>query len=108
MPDTLVVEPVAGEIWEHFKGQKYKILAIGVHSETQEKLVVYQPIGGGQVWVRPLSMWREIVKRDGTEKPRFLRFRFAPCTCRTELVTEGAHSYTKQDTRGCPIHGEQA
>lgn len=106
MPASLVTGPQADEIWQHFKGQKYKIVAVGLHSETQEELVVYQPLGGGQIWVRPLAMWKEMVNRDGTEKARFVRLERAPCTCRTELITDGAHSYTQQDTRGCPIHGE--
>ena len=34
-------EPKSGEIWKHFNGEYYKILCIGHHSETKEKIVVY-------------------------------------------------------------------
>lgn len=33
--------PKPGEIWHHFKNKYYKILAVGHHSETGEKMVVY-------------------------------------------------------------------
>jgi hypothetical protein len=35
--------PKAGELWHHFKGGFYKIICVGHHSETGEKMVVYQP-----------------------------------------------------------------
>ena len=31
-------EPKRGEIWKHFKGNYYKIICIGHHSETGEKM----------------------------------------------------------------------
>ena len=34
--------PKPGEIWHHFKNKYYKILAVGHHSETGEKMVVYR------------------------------------------------------------------
>lgn len=36
--------PQNGEIWRHFKDKLYKIVAIAQHTETDEKLVVYQAI----------------------------------------------------------------
>lgn len=33
--------PYPGEFWRHFKGVVYKIICVGHHSETGEKLVVY-------------------------------------------------------------------
>lgn len=43
-----------GSIYEHYKGNRYKILAIAFHSETLEELVVYEGLKG-DVWVRPLK-----------------------------------------------------
>jgi len=34
--------PKSGEIYKHFKGKFYKIICVGHHAETDEKLVVYQ------------------------------------------------------------------
>lgn len=41
--------PSPGEVFKHFKGKCYKIMAVGHHSETQEKLVVYYDLSGKQV-----------------------------------------------------------
>ncbi len=44
-----------GSIYEHYKGNRYKILCVGRHSETLEESVVYQAqYGNGDVWIRPL------------------------------------------------------
>lgn len=59
-------------IYEHYKGNKYELLAIANHSETLEKMVVYKALyGKGEVWVRPLSMWNELVEVNGEQVPRF-------------------------------------
>lgn len=55
-----------GKVYEHYKGNSYKVIAIGKHSETTDEMVVYQSIKDGQVWVRPLSMWNDIVDEKGT------------------------------------------
>ena len=55
-----------GKVYEHYKGNSYKVIAIAKHSETTDKMVVYQSIKDGQVWVRPLSMWNDIVDEKGT------------------------------------------
>ena len=61
-----------GGIYTHFKGRRYELLYIAQHSETLEKMVVYRALYGEQgVWVRPLSMWDEIVTRDGLRYRRF-------------------------------------
>jgi hypothetical protein len=58
--------------YRHFKGNKYQVIAIAKHSETEEEMVVYQSLNGDQgIWVRPLSMWTEMVVRDGKTLPRF-------------------------------------
>lgn len=58
--------------WRHFKGNDYEVLYIARHSETLEPMVVYRALyGDGGVWVRPASMWNEIVMHDGAHVPRF-------------------------------------
>ena len=37
-------EPKTGEVWKHFKGDYYKIICVGHHSETKEKMVIYAKI----------------------------------------------------------------
>ena len=36
--------PQTGEIWKHFKDNYYRIICVGHHSETDEKMVVYERI----------------------------------------------------------------
>lgn len=64
---------VVGDIYEHYKGLRYKILGVARHSETLEELIVYQALyGDGDVWARPLSMFLEDVTVDGKLQPRFI------------------------------------
>ena len=47
-----------GKIYKHFKNKKYKVLAIAIHSETDEPHVVYQALyGTEQIYVRPYDMF---------------------------------------------------
>lgn len=50
-----------GKMYKHYKGNVYKIIALGKHSETVEDMVVYQSVKTGEVWVRPKRMWNENV-----------------------------------------------
>ena len=55
-----------GKIYQHYKGNEYKIIALAKHSETLEEMVVYQSIKDKQVWVRPISMWNDIINEHKT------------------------------------------
>ena len=58
--------------YRHYKGKDYRVLHVATHSETGEKLVVYQTLyGDHDYWVRPLSMFTETVEVDGEAVPRF-------------------------------------
>jgi len=58
--------------YRHYKGGEYEVQGIATHSETGEQLVVYSPLyGSGGLWVRPLSMFLEMVYDRGEERPRF-------------------------------------
>lgn len=47
-----------GGIYKHFKGNLYKVLNVAVHSETEEKMVVYMKLYDDySVWVRPYDMF---------------------------------------------------
>ena len=54
------------------QGSQYELIAIANHSETLEKMVVYKALyGEDEYWVRPLSMWEELVEVNGEQVPRF-------------------------------------
>ena len=56
--------PVAGQIYKHFKGNLYKVLAVAVHTESEEKLVVYQSVENpDRVFARPLEMFMSDIDR---------------------------------------------
>ncbi len=54
-----------GGKYRHFKNKEYRLLAIAEHTETGEKLVVYQALYGGcAVWARPFGMFFSPVDRE--------------------------------------------
>ncbi len=62
-------------VYRHFKGRFYLVLGQAQHSETGETLVVYQPLyGESRWWVRPLSMFLEVVEWEGKSQLRFAYF----------------------------------
>ncbi len=60
-------------VYEHYKGNRYKVLGVGRHSETEEEMVIYQGLyGDGDYWIRPLKLFLETVKvGEGSIVPRF-------------------------------------
>ena len=59
-------------LYRHFKGNEYRLIDVGYHSETLEPMVIYQALyGERKIWVRPAYMWNEIIERDGKTFPRF-------------------------------------
>ncbi len=59
-------EIIIGRTYRHFKGNLYKVIGFAKHSETLENMVIYSPLKTGDSWVRPLSMWNEVVDDKGT------------------------------------------
>ena len=58
--------------YRHYKGNMYEVIGFAKHSETLEEMVIYKALyGEGQIWVRPISMWNEIVLVNGKQFKRF-------------------------------------
>jgi len=61
-------------IYQHNKGNKYKVIGIGKHSETLEEFVIYEALYNnpeGKLWIRPIKMFEESVIVNGVPEPRF-------------------------------------
>ena len=61
-------------IYQHYKGEKYRVLGMAKHSETLEDLVVYEALYNNELsklWARPAIMFAEEVMVDGQQIPRF-------------------------------------
>ncbi|MBG9538609.1 hypothetical protein ABE42_09220 [Bacillus thuringiensis] len=56
--------------FRHFKGTIYKMVCTAQHSETNEKLVIYQN-DSGDIFARPYDMFFETIERDGKLIKRF-------------------------------------
>lgn len=61
-------------IYKHYKGNIYKVHFTAMHSETLEKMVVYECLyknEAGKFWVRPLKMFIEEIEINNTRVKRF-------------------------------------
>ncbi len=84
--------PVAGQIYKHFKGNLYKVLAVAVHTESEEKLVVYQSVDNpDRVFARPLEMFMSDIDR--------FRYPLIRAKYRFTLVSEPEEETNGEETK---------
>ncbi len=57
--------PMPGEFYRHFKGMLCQIVTVAEHTESGEKLVIYQTLGSDyRIFARPLSMFFDKVDHE--------------------------------------------
>jgi len=72
-------EAIEPGVYEHYKGARYEVLFVARHSETEELFVVYRQLYGDHAhWIRPATMFAELVERDGRTVSRFARVADSP------------------------------
>jgi hypothetical protein len=78
VPFKMSISIKTGKYIHSKSGKTYEVLGTARHSEDLSELVVYRALydskefGQNSLWVRPKSMFEEVVEIDGEMKPRFL------------------------------------
>ncbi len=61
-------------IYEHFKGNRYRVIGHGLYEPNEEPVVVYEALYDNEkskLWVRPVASFVAQVIVDGELQPRF-------------------------------------
>ena len=68
----MIDRPDPGTYVHYKNGKHYTVIDVVRHSETEEWMVLYRAeYGQHDLWVRPLTVFMEIVEKDGQLVSRF-------------------------------------
>ncbi len=63
--------PLPGQVYRHYKGGLYVVIATCLRESDGEPTVVYRSLADGRTWSRPVKEWYEKVDVDGKIVDRF-------------------------------------
>lgn len=63
--------PEPNQIWQHYKGGRYEIIAMCNHTTTNEVMVIYKSLSFNGFHARPYSEWHDEVWEGNHRKTRF-------------------------------------
>lgn len=71
--ESLKTPKIEPGIYEHYKGKRYEVIGVAMHSEDLQPYVIYKPLyeSESEYWIRPYDMFFETVTIDGETVPRF-------------------------------------
>ena len=66
-----MIKTYRNKLYQHYKGAAYEVLYEGVHTETEEDMVVYTDLKDN-IWIRPSEMfYGDVELEDGKTVKRF-------------------------------------
>jgi hypothetical protein len=61
------IYPEPNQIWQHYKGGRYEIIAMCNHTDTNEPLVIYRSLSFNGFHARPYSEWHDLMNGDDVD-----------------------------------------
>jgi hypothetical protein len=66
--------PEPNQIWQHYKGGRYEIIAMCNHTTTNEVMVIYKSLSFNGFHARPYSEWHDKMWNKHTCLPRDVEY----------------------------------